>query len=175
MTIHEAELLTQAQYAKLRGVSPPSVLYAIKSGRLVNSLSKDERGRLRINPTLADVEWAANTQGGRGPAPQPYASGADLPIDAADYNASRAKKESYLAELARLEYEEKDGTLVNAEKVRKEAFGIARQVRDGMLNIPDRIASELAALTDQFEIHNRLTEEIRKTLEGALKGSDENL
>lgn len=162
------ELMSQAQYAKARGVSPPSVLYAIKSGRLVKSLTKDERGRVRIDPVLADAEWAANTQGGRGPAPQPYATGAELPIDAADYNASRAKKESYLAELARLEYEEKEGTLVKAEAVRKEAFAIARQVRDGMLNIPDRISSELAALTDQFEIHKRLTEEIRRTLATAL-------
>ena len=160
--------MTQAAYARARGVAPPTVLHAIKTGRLVNSLSKDERGRLRINPTLADAEWAANTQGGRGPGPQPYASGAELPADAADYNVSRAKKESYLAELARLEFEEKDGTLVPAEDVRKEAFAIARQVRDGLLNIPDRVAAELAAMTDQFEIHKRLTDEIRRALETAL-------
>ena len=162
------ELMTQAAYARSRGIAAPTVLAAIKTGRLINSLSKDERGRTRIDPSLADAEWKANTQGGRFPSPQPYASGAELPIDAADYNASRAKKESYLAELARLEFEEKDGTLVRAEAIRKEAFGIARQVRDGMLNIPDRIASELAALTDQFEIHKRLTDEIRRTLETAL-------
>lgn len=164
--------MTQAAYARARGIAPPTVLAAIKTGRLVNSLSKDERGRLRIDPVLADVEWAANTQGGKKPAPQPWASGADLPIDAADYNASRAKKESYLAELARLEYEEKNGTLVQAEAIRKEAFGIARQVRDGLINIPDRVAAELAAMTDQFEIHKRLTDEIRRALETVLGGDE---
>ena len=161
--------MTQAAYARARGIAPPTVLAAIKTGRLINSLSKDERGRLRINPVLADVEWAANTQGGKKPAPQQWASGADLPVDAADYNASRAKKESYLAELARLDYEEKNATLVAADDVKKTAFSVARQVRDGMLNIPDRVAAELAAMTDQFEIHRRLTVEIRKALESVLK------
>jgi hypothetical protein len=33
-----------------------------------------------------------------------------------------------------------------------------------MLNIPDRIASELTAETDQFEIHRLLTVEIRWAL-----------
>ena len=42
-------------------------------------------------------------------------------------------------------------------------------VRDAMLNIPDRIASELAAETDQFEIHRLLTVEIRRALGTALK------
>ena len=39
-------------------------------------------------------------------------------------------------------------------------------VRDGILNIPDRIAGDLAAETDQFAIHQKLTAELRKALEG---------
>ncbi len=45
---------------------------------------------------------------------------------------------------------------------------VARMVRDAMLNIADRIASELAAETDQFEIHRLLTVEIRRALGTAL-------
>ena len=33
-----------------------------------------------------------------------------------------------------------------------------------MLNIPDRIAADLAAETDAFKVHARLTKEIREVL-----------
>jgi hypothetical protein len=42
---------------------------------------------------------------------------------------------------------------------------VARLVRDAMLNIPDRVAAELAAETNQFKVHQRLTHEIRRALE----------
>jgi Protein of unknown function (DUF1441) len=168
-------MVSMSQYAAMRGITQPAVSAAIHSGRLVKAIIKDGK-RIKIDPDIADREWAANTQGGRGAAPQRLASGVDLPdaIEAADYNASRAKREAYNAELARLEVEEKQGQLVAADEVRKTAFAVARQVRDGMLNIPDRVSAELAAVTDQFEIHRRLTDEIRKALEGVLASADES-
>ena len=41
----------------------------------------------------------------------------------------------------------------------------ARQVRDSLLNLPDRLAAELAAETNQFKVHQRLVKEIRRALE----------
>lgn len=77
---------------------------------------------------------------------------------------ARAIKESYRAELARLEYEEQAGKLVSVESVREEAFKLARSVRDSLLALPDRLAGELAGETNQFKIHQRLNEEIRRAL-----------
>jgi hypothetical protein len=37
-----------------------------------------------------------------------------------------------------------------------------------MLNIPDRVSAELASMSDQFEIHRFLTDEIRKVLSSTL-------
>lgn len=88
-------------------------------------------------------------------------------------NAAKAKRESYQAELARLKYEEQAGVLVNADAVRNEAFKIGRTVRDAMLAVPDRVSAEFSAETNQFKIHQRLTEEIRKALV-ALKIEEEN-
>jgi hypothetical protein len=166
-------MVSMSQYAAMRGITQPAVSAAIHAGRLVEAIIRDGK-RIKINPEIADREWAANTQGGRGAAPQRLASGIDLPdaIEAADYNTSRAKREAYNAELARLEVEEKQGQLVAADDVKKTAFAVARQVRDGMLNIPDRVSAELAAMTDQFEIHRRLTLEIRKALESVLADAD---
>lgn len=166
-----ADNVTIAEFARSRGISSEAVRKAIGAGRLVNCLSKNEKGRLRIDPEMADEEWAANTKHHHAPKPQRLASGdpaGESKPETANYNASRAKREMYQAELARLEYEEKHGTLVNAEEIKQQAFRIARQVRDGMLNIPDRIAAELAAETDTFAIHKRLTEEIKKALIGSI-------
>lgn len=105
------------------------------------------------------------------PAAEPPAPQDDIPRQtpggaAATFAQSRAIKEAYLARLAKLEFEEKSGVLVKADAVKNEAFKVARLVRDAMLNIPDRVSSELAADSDQFVIHRKLTLEIRRALEG---------
>lgn len=157
-------MLTMAQYAKERGVSKQAVSKAVQSGRLQKALVR-EGGSIRIDPKIAATEWTANTQVGRA---APVTAAVDTERQPVDYFISRAKREEALAEIARLECERQKETLVAAEDVKKQAFAVARQVRDGMLNIPDRVAAELASMTDQFEIHRFLTEEIRKALSSAL-------
>lgn len=162
------EVVTAAEYARRRGITQEAVRKAIQGGRLVECVVTNERGRQRIIPSVADAEWDKNTQHHRNTKPQPEQRVDDDLLDIPNFNESRAKREAYQAELARLDYEEKQGTLVNAEAVKKEAFRTARLVRDAMLNIADRIASELASETDSFAVHKKLTNEIRTALHGAL-------
>ncbi len=81
------------------------------------------------------------------------------------YQMSRAVRETYNAKLTRLEYEEKTGKLLNAEDVAKDAFALARRVRDRLLNIPSRMASVLASETDSKAIEALLSQELRIALE----------
>ncbi|NDG63975.1 MAG: DUF1441 family protein [Planctomycetes bacterium] len=81
------------------------------------------------------------------------------------YQEARTQRERFMSELARLEFEERQGALVKAEEVRTEAFRIARIVRDSLLNLPDRVAGEFSAESNQFKIHTRLTQEIRRAIE----------
>lgn len=127
-------------------------------------------GRYRIDPVLADAEWAANTDGGAG-----YTAHAEnsLPalLDSTDlgenitYAEARAKHERLKSRLAELEVATIEGKLVNADEVKRESFRAARQVRDSLLNLPDRLAAELAAETSQLKVHQRLVKEIRRALE----------
>lgn len=168
------------EFGRMRGVSGEAVRKAIASGRLQRSVVYDEKKRPSIDPEIAEQEWAAATHpthgGKRGEAatvkeslqvdpaddtPRPTPGGA-----AATFAQSRAIKEAYLARLAKLEFEEKSAALVKADVVKNEAFKVARLVRDAMLNIPDRVSAELAADSDAFVIHRKLTLEIRKALEG---------
>lgn len=165
-------LLTAAQYADRRGVSKPAVWQAIRNGRLSRSVKRSGKAYI-IDAALADEEWAANTQLDRGEHNNRLTIADGGEGENASYAVSRAKKEAYEAELARLKYEQQSGTLVDAEAVKKQAFRVGRMIRDGLLNIPDRVSAELAGLDDSFAIHRRLTEEIRKALESALGAEDD--
>ena len=165
--------VTPTAYAKHRGVSPAAVFDAIDKGRLCTSLEKKDSGRYLIDVNAADAEWAANTDSGTGSLAhiknrpkegtnEPVMGDDDQPIT---YAEARAQHERFKARLAELELEQREGKLVEAEVVRKEAFKAARQVRDALLNLPDRVAGELAAETNQFKVHQRLTQEIRRALE----------
>lgn len=159
--------ITIKEYAKHRGVTHAAVLQAITNGRLHKSVKRKGQGYL-INRELADEEWKANTDTGSG-APA-HAKNAPAPMPAEDdepitYAEARAQHERFKARLAQLELEQREAKLVEAEVVKQEAFRVARMVRDALLNLPDRVAGELAAETNQFKVHQRLSLEIRRALE----------
>lgn len=81
------------------------------------------------------------------------------------YEAARTEKEIYRAKMAKLNYERMDGTLVLAAEVQKAAFSKARQVRDSLLNIPNRVSPIIAAEHDAKKVNEILTNEIRQCLE----------
>ena len=133
----------------LTGASPWSVQKALKEGRI----HKTADGK--IDPVAADREWEQNTN----PTMRRQAASTEATSSKNGSNnapgiavpplaQSRAIREAYQARLARLDYEERTGTLVSKEKVRQAAFQRARTLRDRLLALPDRLASELAAITD---------------------------
>lgn len=169
----------------MREVSPEAVRKAIKSGRLAASVTYDAKGWPRIDPEVADGEWGSfthPTHGGNRLAKEAPAKETPVTDDepaapklggsaAQTFAQSRAVKEAYLARLAKLEFEEKSGKLINADGMKNEAFKMARIVRDSILNIPDRISAELAAETEPFKVHKLLSDELRKALEALAGGN----
>ena len=86
-------------------------------------------------------------------------------IQIPSFNESKAKSEYFRAELARLELGVREEKLVEADLVEREAFTVARAVRDSLGNLPDRLSNQFAAETDAVVIHQIPTTEIRKALE----------
>ena len=119
-----------------------------KSGAAVTNQNRIKSGRKVTNETAAAELAAMGIDGGKVPT----------------LNASRTIYEAYRARTAQIEYEERVGLLVPVDKVRKEAFTMARITRDAMLAIPDRLASEIVGMTDQFTIHAKLSAEIKAAL-----------
>lgn len=166
--------ITLTEFAKICGVSTEAVSKAVRVGRLSKSVTWSKANKPRLIPELAEQEWAANTDSAQQrvravpppKAPEPEVEKTAGEQRTATFQQARTLREAYMARLAKLEYEEKTGSLVRADAVKNEAFRIARVVRDGILNIPDRIAGDLAAEMDQFSIHQKLTAELRRALEG---------
>jgi hypothetical protein len=76
------------------------------------------------------------------------------------YAASRAAREAYLARLAKLDFEERSGKLVDADQVRTQVYALGRRLRDAFLGLPDRVAPLLVGQSDQAVVHRLLTQEI---------------
>jgi hypothetical protein len=90
---------------------------------------------------------------------------AGLPDDEIpELNESRARREHYQAELAKLEVDLKRKELVPAVDVQKEAFALGRSVREALANLADRLSYQLAGETDPVRIHAVLTDEHRAAL-----------
>ncbi len=141
-------------YARHRGVSLPAVQKAIATGR-ITTLPDGQ-----IDPAVADRDWAENTR---------YSASHDddgETFGASQYTKARAVREHYQARLAKIEYEERVGSLVSKDEIQVAAFNLGRQARDAMLNIPGRLAAQLAAETDEAKCFELLDGEIRKALNG---------
>lgn len=80
---------------------------------------------------------------------------ASLPDNVPAYARSRAIREAFAAQMARLEYQEKAGMLVPVAEVKVQWFNEARRVRDGLLNVPARIVEQVAALCGELSPEKR--------------------
>jgi hypothetical protein len=81
-----------------------------------------------------------------------------------DLNDSRAKEAHFDAQLKELKFRQLAAELVEASQVAAEADKLARQIRNMMLGIPERMSSRLAAETDPHKVHRILLDEIHKAL-----------
>lgn len=169
-------LVTFAEMAKLMQCKPPSVTKAVQSGRIAAAVVEQD-GRKWLDRDLAIELWRKNTKQTRtGPSQiTGHASSSrdrikrqidTLPDDAIpELNVSRERREHYQAELAKLEVDVKRGELVSAEAVKKEAFDLAKTIREALINIPDRVSNQFAAEADPQTIHMALSHEIQSALE----------
>ena len=171
-----AQLLSQRKYAAHRGVSLRAVQKAIESGRITPVIDPVTK-KPKIDPAIADAQWVRNTDPelqlrGTGelppaaPAGGPDFGGAD---DADDdrrellqHRTAAAKADAQLKTMSALE---RAGELVIAEDVEREDEEIAREVRNAMLSIPDRVAQVLDPANPE-RARKLLDAEIRKALRG---------
>jgi hypothetical protein len=177
-------LMTQAAYARHRGVTRQSVNQAVREGRI-----RLTRGGL-VNMALADATWSGSTnptRGGdrrpemrtralrraaeangaaRGPEVKPPVARPSAPdSDTRSLISAKVDREGWQAKLAELDYKRRSGELLEAGDVEKAVFEVNRAVRDRLMGIPARVSAILAAVDTPAEIEQLLAKEIREALD----------
>lgn len=172
------ELVTRAEYARMRQVSRAAVTNAVKRGQiqLVGEL---------VDPIEADRTWpragsappqqpptaAAPPAGGAPPPPPPppppraprTTSEGGRPENVTAYEA-KADLDWTRAQLAALELAQAEGRLLDAAEVEKMIFEGYRTVRDALQNIPDTLADAVAVENSSIVCRRLIETAIRQAL-----------
>ncbi|MGG5964798.1 hypothetical protein ACQSED_24815 [Salmonella enterica] len=160
--------MNQAEFARRHGVSRKTVTqwkergWLVMNGREIDVDASDamlEKYRKTVirEDVLPDEESLPPTDddeyqddgGGEDMSPDKVAerimlaTGATMSLDEA-----RRVKENYLALLTKLEYQQKEGELVDLTEAKEVLFTCARQSRDAWMNWPARVAPLMAADLD---------------------------
>ena len=160
-------LITMAELAKLKNVSRMAVSKKVKSGKLDGAVV-NHNGKKLVNKEEAFRLWELQAPPSKDKSVRTQLKQEinSLPADSIpDFAESKAKREFYLAELAKLDVEEKKKQLVSVDEIKKSSFAKARSIREALTNLADRLSHQLAGEDDATVIHNIISTEHREALE----------
>lgn len=188
---HPGQWMRKVEFAEWQGVSRGTVSNWDRDGKISDAV--DERGMVdwrRAQELLAatrDPAYHLRRQGE--PHPDATLPTRDLVAglvsseydDEGDDDLTRSEVDSryYAARMRKTEAEaaKKDierrrleGELIEAEQVKRDAAHCAKQLQSSILNVPDRVAAQLAAESDYTEVHRILSEALRTALSSVSVG-----
>lgn len=172
------QLMTVSAYARQRGCDEKAVRKAIEEGR-ISSIVVD--GRKRIDPAVADIQWAQNTRARADSKRSGVLEGADGGGSATDAAASapaapaatepgyadfRTRRERAEAEMAERANQREAGLALDRRSTERGVFDVMRAYRDAMQAIGPRAAPKCIGLGDARQIEHVISEEVRRALSG---------
>jgi hypothetical protein len=172
------ELLSQRGYAKHRKCTLSAVQKAIDTKRI--STVPDAKGRLWIDPVVADIQWAQNTN----PLQQERASlaqfertqallagASQLPlagekpgVQTSVLSEEKAETENVRRQLLEIQLAQKRGELVRADDISRALANKLKAAQEHLNTVADRLAPILAAETDVSKVDEMLRSEIRRAM-----------
>ena len=162
-------LITYVDLAKIKNVSKSAVSQRKAKGIFKQALVKTENGKDFLDKDLALKAWdgvfvAVNeVKDTKQELKQKIES---LPAESIpDFAESKAKREFYIAELAKLDVEEKKKQLVSVEDIKKSSFATGRAIRESLTNLADRLSHQLAGEDDASVIYEIISSEHREALQ----------
>ena len=159
-------LITYVDLAKIKNVSKSAVSQKKAKGIFKQALVKTKDGKELLDKDLALKLWDGVYIAPTNTKKELKEKIDSLPADSIpDFAESKAKREFYLAELAKLDVEEKKKQLVSVDEIKKTSFAKARSIREALTNLADRLSHQLAGEDDATVIHNLLSTEHREALE----------
>lgn len=149
---------------------------AIDSKRI--STIPDEKGRRKIDPAVADIQWAKNTR----PDQQERGSIKDFEKTQADLaglagkgadsfipgttmlSSEKAETEGVRRQLLELQLQQKLGELVSVSDIERAMASKLKAANEALNSLADRLAPLLAAETNVDEVDKMLRTEIRRAM-----------
>lgn len=164
-------IMTKAEYARHRGVTPAAVsklidrdrIFVLPDGTVDQEISdillEETSPKYGSKPKRkpSDVELDKLTEKAREEVVKKLSH-------TGSYAAARTELTQYKAQMAQLELERVKAESVKSSDVYQEAFECSRQLRDAIFGITDRLAAVLAAETSEREVRRILDAEYRKIL-----------
>ena len=169
-------LITFADLAQLKNVSRSAVSQRKRTGILEGAYVK-HNGKTLLNKELAIELWDRNSVPGPSQIPAITKKELKKQVDQMsadsipDFNISRAKKEFYQAELARIQVLQQKKDLISAKEVEKKSFELAVGIREAFLTLPDRVSNLFASETDATAIDSVMRKEIHSCLESFVEAA----
>ncbi len=142
-----AILMTQAQYARHRNKSPQYIGKLAKAGILVM------RGRM-VDAAASDAVLDDKPTERTAPDGQPPTN----------YAQAKLADMVFRAKLRRLEFDTRQGKLIEAAVVKERWAAILVVLKERILAVPDKLAPELTALTDERQVRDALKREVHGIL-----------
>lgn len=172
-------LVGKAELARVLGRTEMAVHIAVQNGRIT------PRDDGMFDLVTAIREFQDNTQHEKGHnnrtgSEEPFHGGDGSPSGPASptvaarsttYATARASKETYEAQLKRLRYEERAGSLTPTADVEQARFTEFRTLREACFNIPSRIAALLAGESDVARCQQLLEDELYRVFEAFAQGT----
>ena len=152
-----SELITQAEYARRRDVTPQTIGTwktlgrIVMVGRKVNVAASDKM--------LEETECPGNKAGADERAGKSTDTGKS-------FQESRAELQAIKVKQAQLELDQSIGILILREDAERQAFSDGRRFRDSMMALPDQYADRLAIITNVREMREALRLMLRDTIGG---------
>jgi hypothetical protein len=140
-------LMSQAQYARHRNKSPQYIGKLAKAGVLVM------RGRM-VDAVASDAVLDDKPAERTVPDGQPPTS----------YAQAKLADMVFRAKLRRLEFDTRQGKLIEAALVKERWASILVVLKERILAVPDKLAPELTALTDERQVRDALKREVHGIL-----------
>lgn len=176
------QLMTVSAYARHRGCDEKAVRKAISENRITAMAAAD--GKRRIDPAVADIQWAQNTRaradsgrvgvasavgqagGGATSSESPMAPESGAAADQPNYSDYRARTEKATAERAERENMREAGRLVENDRVKRGIYDSYRALRDAAMAVGQRAAPRCVGMGDARDIEHVISDELRKAFEG---------
>ena len=152
-------IVTRKEFAKVVGVDVVRIGYLIKNGVLAPAAKKNKKTKryeidLELGKELFNSHSSQRLQ----------VVTEDVKGTAQSINLSKSKKIHFDALTAELNYRERLGELVETKQVEKEAFEIAKIVRDKLLQIADRLAPVITGQKKEAYVFKKIELEINRVL-----------